>query len=583
MKFFRTAAGLACALQFAASAAQAESPGPFEVIGYPTADESGPSKSWSLEGGRPYLYVPYVGEEVNGGIAKLRMGAEVGAALFQKPFFASRDRGCARALGSDRRPDLHWLGPTARFEPGGDGMPPDAFAAPDQETGGYASMILFRKELGPPPGLLLMNRRRTLGTKCDNAIHKTFFNRVFVPVAEAPQLLRCFNLAGEFEVEGSARQSFRFASSDRLVLLAPSDLSERYQGLRHSFTATLYDHPDCTGEAVSFRSGSLAPGSTKLDDFGFRDRARSVKIAYENGPLAYMTPQPAPAMAEAPEPAPQPEPETMAAASEPAPEPAPQPEPEPESMATAPEPAPQPEPETMATALEPVPATAEVPEPALVPQPAPEPEIMAAAPEPAPASQRPLPEIIWDPPIQSAAVAAQPITTEPAQVQPAAAPVAPIAPVAPAAPAAEPSAAPAAAASQTQPKLTQPKLAQPKLAQPKLAQPKLAQPKLAQPKLAQPKLEPAPLPETQAVTGLAIQSFDYPIHNVYRLNYCLTSKGDCGSPAAQAWCKTQGFGKATAWEIDENIGSLFPTVVIGEDRICAQFICDGFQEITCAK
>ena len=385
-------------------------------------------------------------------------------------------------------------------------------------------MILFRKDFGPPPGLLLMNRRRTLGTNCVNAIHKTFFNRVFVPVAAAPERLRCFNLAGEFEVAGSARQSFRFASSDRLVLLAPSDLSERYQGLRHRFTATLFDRRDCVGESVSFRSGSLAPGTTKLDDFGFRDRARSVKIAYGNGPLtAYMTPPSAPAMAEAPEPAPQPEPGTIAAAPEPATEPAP-------------------EPETMATAPEPVPATAEVPEPALVPQPAPEPEIMAAAPEPAPASQRPLPEIIWDPPIQSAAVPAQPIAAEPAQVQPAAASAAP------AAPAPEPSAAPAAAASQTQPKL-----------------------------------EPAPLPETMAVAGLAIQSFDFPVHNVYRLNYCLTSKGDCGAPAAQAWCKTQGFGKATAWKIDENIGSLFPTVVIGEDRICAQFVCDGFQEITCAK
>ncbi len=100
---------------------------------------------------------------------------------------------------------------------------------------------------------------------------------------------------------------------------------------------------------------------------------------------------------------------------------------------------------------------------------------------------------------------------------------------------------------------------------------------------AQPKLEPVLLPETQAVAGLASQTFAYPVHQVYRLNYCLTSNGDCGAPAAQAWCKTQGFDTASAWKIDENIGSLFPTVVLGEDRICAQFICDGFQEITCAN
>ncbi len=91
------------------------------------------------------------------------------------------------------------------------------------------------------------------------------------------------------------------------------------------------------------------------------------------------------------------------------------------------------------------------------------------------------------------------------------------------------------------------------------------------------------MPGALAVAGLASQTFAYPVHRIYRLNSCLTSKGNCGAPAAQAWCKTQGFGKATGWEIDENIGSLFPTVVLGEDRICAQFVCDGFLEITCAN
>jgi hypothetical protein len=63
----------------------------------------------------------------------------------------------------------------------------------------------------------------------------------------------------------------------------------------------------------------------------------------------------------------------------------------------------------------------------------------------------------------------------------------------------------------------------------------------------------------------------------------LSSGQDCGEPAAQAWCKTQGFQRARAWEIDENIGALFPTVILGENRICAQFVCDGFREITCAN
>ena len=512
-KFFCGVARISCALLLAGGAigvARAESPGPLEVIGYSSLDESGPSKSWSLAGGLPYLYVPYVGDDVNGGIARLRMGAEVGAALFQKPFFASRDRGCARDLGSDSRPDLQWLGPTARFEPGGDGMSPDAIAAPDQKTDGYASMILFRKDLGPPPGVLLMNRRRTLGTRCVNAIHKTFFNRVFMPVAAAPERLRCFNLAGEFQIEGSAPQSFRFPSSDRLVLLVPSELSERYRGIRHRFATTLYDHRDCTGEAVSFHSGSLARGTTKLGDFGFRDRTRSVKITYVSGPLsAYMTPEAAPIapiVAESPEPAPVP-------VSESAPQPAPEPAPEPEVAAQAPEPVPEPE------------VTAKLPEAA---------PIQAPDATPVTATPRPLPEIKWDPPAPAAPVQSAAV--------PAAIPTA-----ATVSPAAEASPSPATASQ------------------------------------AQPKLEPVLAPETQAVAGLASQTFAYPVHQVYRLNFCLNSKRDCGEPAAQAWCKTQGFGTASAWKIDENIGSLFPTVVLGEDRICAQFVCDGFQEITCAK
>ena len=575
-EIFRMAAGISCALLLAAGAAPASAPGPLDVIGYSNPDESGPSKTWSLEDGLPYRYVPYVGDEVNGGIARLRMGARIGAALFQKPFFASRDRGCARDLGSDGRPDLNWLGPTARFEPGGDGLPPDAIAKPDRKTGGYGSMILFRKDLGPPPGLLLMNRRRTLGTNCLNAIHKTFFNRVFVPVAAAPERRRCFNLAGTFQIEGSAPQTFRFGNSDRLVLLAPSDLSERYRGIRHSFTATLYDRRDCAGKSVSFRSGALAPGSTKLDDFGFRDRTRSVKIAYGTGPLiAYMTPEAAPA-APAKVPAMSP---AMPQASEPEPaaasEPVPRPAPESETMAKAPEPEPEPEPEVAARAPEPEAepeleaepeseVAAKVPEPAPAPESEPEPAPkQALEPTPAPASQRPLPEIKWDPPAQAAPTQSAPVQSAP--VQSAAVPAQPTAPAAEPDPQPGPQPGPEPGPEPSPEPGPEPGVGPAAAPQ------------------TQPKLEPVLLPETQALAGLASQTFAYPVHQVYRLNYCLTSKCDCGAPAAQAWCKTQGFGTASTWKIDENIGSLFPTVVLGENRICAQFICDGFQEITCAN
>ncbi len=98
-----------------------------------------------------------------------------------------------------------------------------------------------------------------------------------------------------------------------------------------------------------------------------------------------------------------------------------------------------------------------------------------------------------------------------------------------------------------------------------------------------PKLEPVLLPETKALAALGSQTFQYPVHDIYRLNYCLNWGKDCGEPAAQAWCTTQGFRRASGFKIDENIGALFPTVVLGESRVCAKFVCDGFQEITCAN
>ncbi len=98
-----------------------------------------------------------------------------------------------------------------------------------------------------------------------------------------------------------------------------------------------------------------------------------------------------------------------------------------------------------------------------------------------------------------------------------------------------------------------------------------------------PKLEPVLLPETKAPAALGSQTFQYPAHDIYRLNYCLNWGKDCGAPAAQAWCAAQGFDRASGFKIDENIGALFPTLVLGESRVCAKFVCDGFREITCAN
>lgn len=450
----------------------AAEPGPQEVIGYVQPDMTGPSKSWKLAADQPYLYVPYVGGEVAGAVAAIKIGRDIGVALFQRPFFASRDGICALDVGDDGRPDLKWLGATARFELGGGQSLGDS--GPDPRSGGYASLIVYRKEIGPPPGILLLQRRRILGTRCPTPSHSIFYNRMFVPMAAPPSGARCFDLAGAYNVGGAKDMVVNFTRADRAVLMSPADLSDRYARGRHRFTVTLFTGLGCAGDSVSFKSSTRASGPIRLGDYSFRAAARSLVVNYESGPLVGYLPPPASAA---------PEPKAMAATT---------------GQETA----------------QPTASTPEVIQPAQA-----EPEVV------------------------------QPAPSQAVVVQPQSAPTA-----------------------KTTAKIVETPSA-----------PAVRAPTAVQ--QAMPKLEPKIVPQvgSNAIPASANQAFQYPVHEIYRLNYCLTFGKGCGEPAANAWCKTQGFNRASKWMIDENIGSLFPTIVIGENRVCSQFVCDGFQEITCAK
>ncbi len=460
-----------------------------EVTGYAGEARGGASKSWTLPENQPYLFVPFVGNDVAGALVRVEVGRNVGVALFQRPFFASRDVGCTPDLGTDARPHLKWLGPTARFEPDPGRKQGDA-ASPDPKTGGYASLIVFRKNLGPPPGILMLDRRRTMGSMCPNPIHKIFFNRLFVPVAAPPDAIRCLDLAGTYRIEGAPDMILNFTFTDRAVLLIPSDLGEGYKSIKHRFTATLFDGLGCAGESVSFKSAASTLGdfNFRLDRHDFRDRARSIRISYENGALAPYIKRAAPAVAVIQPPAPQAiaQPETTA-------------------------------PETV---------QARAPEPEAV-------QPIAAQPEPV-QPETATPET----------TAPESLTTAPAKAQ--------ITEVPPA-----PRKVPAA---QTPPQRTDVQVA-----------------------LA--KIEPKIVPQVRKdlTLAMATQTFHFPVHEIYRLNYCLKWGKDCGQPAAKAWCEAQGFRHASDWKVDKNIGSLFPTIVMGDNRVCSQFVCDGFREITCAK
>lgn len=80
------------------------------------------------------------------------------------------------------------------------------------------------------------------------------------------------------------------------------------------------------------------------------------------------------------------------------------------------------------------------------------------------------------------------------------------------------------------------------------------------------------------------ETFTKPMIKGYRLDLCLHWGRECGQAAAEAWCAKK-FGKAdghvVAWKIDPDIGASSPTYIMGDDTLCKENFCDGFQFITC--
>jgi len=75
--------------------------------------------------------------------------------------------------------------------------------------------------------------------------------------------------------------------------------------------------------------------------------------------------------------------------------------------------------------------------------------------------------------------------------------------------------------------------------------------------------------------------FEKPMYNGKRLDWCHAWDKDCGQVAADAFCKTNGFGRAKAFEQDPHIGDAQPTRVIENGAVCDQAVCNGFKAITC--
>lgn len=80
-------------------------------------------------------------------------------------------------------------------------------------------------------------------------------------------------------------------------------------------------------------------------------------------------------------------------------------------------------------------------------------------------------------------------------------------------------------------------------------------------------------------TGRAeTRTFIQPTVNGIRLDWCRVWGNECGKPAADAFCTSQGFRNAADHPIDANIGR---TWVMGDARECNDPNCDGFTRIVC--
>jgi hypothetical protein len=92
----------------------------------------------------------------------------------------------------------------------------------------------------------------------------------------------------------------------------------------------------------------------------------------------------------------------------------------------------------------------------------------------------------------------------------------------------------------------------------------------------QPKKSPRPKPSVTPKSSVASKVFHNPSIGGVRLDICLHFGTECNEPAASAWCRSHGFTRASAW----NIEPVSPTV-LPDGQTCAAGFCRGFTTILC--
>ena len=73
------------------------------------------------------------------------------------------------------------------------------------------------------------------------------------------------------------------------------------------------------------------------------------------------------------------------------------------------------------------------------------------------------------------------------------------------------------------------------------------------------------------------RTFVDPRINGKLVDRCLNWGENCEQPAADNFCRQKGFSAAAAFEFT----NVRPTLVVGDDKICNEDMCQGFTTITC--
>lgn len=595
---FSTFLGLGAPWTARAQDQAAGAPAALEVRLFEGTGFSGAMRSVLLEPGKPYAYIERFGDEKASAVRSLRAGTSVGVALFRHAFFMSQDESCAPTLGSDEKPDLIWTGQTADFLPAKAGSSTVA-ALSDAGAEGYASAILYHRDAGPPPGLLLMKRRRSYGRGCGNILRSFNFDRRFFPLeyatgaSDAATPSGCFNLKG---ASGDKSPVTDMQRSDRVALLQPSDLDRRYGEKERRFQVRLFDGENCGGESVTLQApvGAAGKAATAADNgerrdillssLLFRDRTQSLRVealdragrSIVHATAASKTEKPVSSTASstaatAKKKADQPAAKALASRAQEDPPVRKEPAPEPTAVQTAPS-------AKAATPQAPVQKSV-APSSSTLKAPDPTPKILpqtTAAGTPKPEAA--LPTAKLDPMTKLPPAVPAPAAPEVASRKPQTDAIQ--------APAARgTNSAPEGAAAPVQPQLTQ---VQPPIRAEEATPAQTPPVRSAAPRAQLSQSQAAPQGAAQEPSSAdggepGTQVFTFPVYDVYRLNFCLSTKGQCGEPAANKWCQMKGFERAVAWRKDNNIGGLFPTFLIGDEQICAQYKCDGFAQITCGR